>query len=344
MKTQAYRCFEVGDQQGIDSLRPVTRQTRPPGPGEVVVAMRAAALNYRDLMILSGGYGERKPEDRVPLGDGAGDVVAVGADVTDIRVGDRVTAAHFTSWVDGAFDPRVFSHDLGSSMDGWLGEFVTLPAPACVRLPDGMTYEDAAALGAAGITAWSVLQAHGGIKPSDTVLTLGTGGVAILALQIARMCGARVAITSSSNEKLAIARELGADITVNYRETPQWERAVREATGGRGVDIVVETVGLGTLPQSLACCAPNARVGLLGALDQGGDKAPNLSALYFGNIILKGITSGSRAMLADLLRASAANGLRPRIDKVFDFDEAAAALAYLQQAGHVGKIVIRRPA
>lgn len=344
MKTQTYRCYEVGNQQGIESLRPVTRETRTPGAGEVLVAMRAAALNYRDLMILSGGYGERKPEDRVPLGDGAGDVVAVGPGVTGIRVGDRVTAPHFTSWIDGAFDPSVFGHDLGSSMDGWLGEFVTLPAQACVALPDGLPYEDAAALGAAGITAWAVLEALGGIKPSDTILTLGTGGVAILALQIAKMNGARVAITSSSNDKLAIARELGADITVNYRESPRWERAVREATGGRGVDIVVETVGLGTLPQSLACCAPNARVGLLGALDQGGDKAPNLSALYFGNIVLKGITSGSRAMLADLLRASAANGLQPHIDKVFDFDQAAAALAYLQKAGHVGKVVIRQPA
>ena len=344
MDAKPYRCYEVGAQQGIDSLRSVTRRARAPGAGEVLVAMRAAALNYRDLMILSGGYGERKPEDRVPLGDGAGDVVAVGPGVNAIRVGDRVTAPHFASWLDGAFDPAVFGRDLGSSMDGWLGEYVTLPAPACVRLPDDMPYEDAAALGAAGITAWAVLEAHGGIKPSDTVLTLGTGGVAILALQIAKMNGARVAITSSSNEKLEIARQLGADITVNYRENPQWERRVREATGGRGVDIVVETVGLGTLPQSLACCAPNARVGLLGALDQGGDKAPNLSALYFGNIVLKGITSGSRAMLADLLRASAANGLHPRIDKLFSFDQAPAALAYLQDAGHVGKVVIRHTA
>jgi NADPH:quinone reductase-like Zn-dependent oxidoreductase len=337
---KAFDCFEVGEQQGLASLRRVQRKAAAPGPGEVLVATRAAALNYRDIMILEGRYGARKSESRIPLGDGAGDIVAIGDGVIGYKVGDRVTAPHFLSWTDGEFSPSVFASDLGSSHDGWLSQFALLPASALVRLPEGLSYETAAALGAAGITAWTVLETLGQIKPGDTVLTLGTGGVAILALQIAKMNGARVAITSSSDEKLAIARELGANITVNYRKNPQWQDAVRSATGGRGVDIVVETVGFGTLPQSLACCAPNARIGILGGFDSGAGKPMDLSALYLGNIVLKGITSGSRRMLADLLTASAANGLEPRIDRRFGFADAAKAYDYLAEAGHVGKIII----
>jgi len=336
----SFACYQVGDQQGLDSLRRGQATARPPGPGEVRIAVRAAALNHRDLLMLRGRYGARQPEARIPVGDGAGDVAEVGAGVTEVAPGDRVTAPHFIRWLDGDYVPEVFAHDLGVTADGWLAEYITLPASALVHLPEGMAYAEAAALGAAGITAWAVIETLGRVKPGDTVLTLGTGGVAILALQIAKMNGARVAITSSSDDKLAIARELGADITVNYRQQPQWQQVVRERTGGRGVDIVVETVGLGTLPQSLACCAPNARVGLLGALDQGGGQAPNLSPLYFGNLVLKGITSGSRRMLEDLLRACAMNAVRPHIDRSFSFAEAREALDYLDAANHVGKVVI----
>lgn len=337
---QPFACYQVGDQQGLDSLHRAQATARPTGPGEVRVAVRAAALNHRDLLFLRGRYGARQPETRIPLGDGAGDVVAVGEKVTNVARGDRVTAPHFITWLDGDYTPEVFTRDLGVTADGWLAEFITLPASALVRLPEGMSYADAAALGAAGITAWAVIETLGRVKPGDTVLTLGTGGVAMLALQIAKMNGARVAITSSSDDKLAIARELGADITVNYRQQPQWQQVVRERTGGRGVDIVVETVGLGTLSQSLACCAPNARVGLLGALDQGAGQPPNLSPLYFGNLVLKGITSGSRRMLEDLLRAYSVNATSPHIDQTFSFNEAREALDYLDAANHVGKVVI----
>ena len=337
---ESYDCYEVGAQQGLASLRRVKRPALLPGPGEVLVAVRAAALNYRDLMVMDGRYGERKPETRVPLGDGAGDIVAIGDKLSGWSVGDRVTAPHFSSWLDGEFQPAVFGRDLGSSMDGWLTELITLPASALVRIPDGIDYTAAASLGAAAITAWTVLETLGRIKPGDTVLALGTGGVAIMALQIAKMAGAHVVITSSSDEKLAVASKLGADSTINYRKTPQWEKAVRAATGGRGVDIVVETVGIGTLPQSLASCAPNARIGLLGGLAGSDGKPTDLSALFFGNLVLKGITSGSRSMLEDLLRAADANNLQPHIDRVFSFDEAARAYEYLAGSGHVGKIVI----
>ena len=337
---EPFKAFEVGPQQGLASMRAVTRQVDELSAGEVLVQVRAAALNHRDLSIMRGQYGARKPETRVPGGDGAGEVVAVGPGVSDIAPGDRVTAPHFVQWLDGEYDPAIFAADLGSSRDGWLAEFIRLPAPALVKLPDGMSFDDAAALGAAGITAWTVLRTLGQIKPGDTVLTLGTGGVSILALQIAGMAGARVAITSSSDAKLAIVRDMGADITVNYRSDSDWPATVRAATGGRGVDIVVETVGLATLTQSLSCCAPNARIGLLGALGGRPETGAELGGLILGNVVLKGITSGSRQMLQDLLTAFAVNGVRPRIDRIFPFADTPAAYDYLAKAGHIGKVVV----
>ena len=330
--------YQLGEQLGVESLTRSKRMVAAPGPLDVLVRTRAAALNYRDIMLLEGRYGPRKPADRVPVGDGAGDVVAVGKLVTGVAVGDRVSAAHFTRWLDGEYDPAIFEGDLGSSADGWLSEIVRLPASACVKLPDTVTYQSAAALGAAGITAWRVLQVFGRIKAGDTVLTLGTGGVSILALQIAKLNGATVAITSSSDEKLALARSLGADVTVNYRRDAAWEKLVTNETGG--IDIVVETVGLQTLDQSLACCAPNARIGFLGGLGGMPSERPSLAGLIPKNVQLQGITSGSRAMFADLLGAYAANKAVPHIDRVFGFDEAKAALAYLAAGEHVGKVLI----
>ena len=335
------QAYQLGLQQGIDSLSLVERAVPHAGPGEVIIGVRASALNHRDLSILAGQYGAAKPPQRVPVGDGAGIVLERGPGVTTVQVGDRVTAPHFTPWLDGDYDPGVFAGDLGNTRDGWLAERIVLPAAALVQLPASMSFEDAAALGAAGITAWAVLVSLGRIRAGDTVLTLGTGGVSMLALQIAKISGARVAITSSSDAKLELCRALGADITVNYRRTPAWHETVREATGGRGVDIVVETVGLSTLSQSLACCAPNARVGLLGALGGATPGPMSLGPLILNNIVLKGITSGSRRMLDDLLRASAANGLRPRIDRRFKFGEARDALRHLESGDHVGKVVIQ---
>ena len=332
--------WQVGAQQGIDSLRRVQRPGPVAGPGEVVVRVRATALNHRDLMIASSRYGARKPEDRVPLGDGAGEIVELGAGVNGWKVGARVTAPHFVHWIDGAYSPAIFARDLGNTADGWLAERIVLPAASLVAVPESLSFEEAAALGAAGITSWAVIESFAGVKAGDVVLALGTGGVSILALQIAKMAGATAAITSSSDAKLAIARELGADITVNYRKQPDWAAAVRAATGGRGVDIVVETVGLATLSQSLSCCAPNARVGLLGALGGRPEGGSDLQGLIAGNAIVKGITSGSRRMLEDLLRAVVANGVRPKIDRRFAFDDAVAAYRYLEAGDFVGKIVI----
>lgn len=335
------RAWQIGSQQGIDSLTLARRAVAEPGPGEVAIAVRASALNHRDLLIVASRYGALKPASRIPASDGSGEVVAVGAGVTAWRIGDRVTAPHFLDWLDGQYSPGIFARDLGNTADGWLAERIVLPAASLVRVPEALSHEEAAALGAAGITAWAVLEAFAQVKPGDVVLTLGTGGVAVLALQIAKMAGATVAITSSSDAKLEAVRTLGADITVNYRTRPDWHAAIRAATGGRGVDIVVETGGFATLPQSLACCAPNARVGLLGALAGRSDGSGDLSPMILANAQIKGVTSGSRRMLEDLLRACAANGMRPKIDRSFGFEQLPEAYRFLERGAHIGKVVIR---
>jgi len=265
----------------------------------------------------------------------------VGDGVANIKVGERVVGTHFTPWVDGAFDPSYFAGDLGNAIDGTLGELVVVPAACLLPIPASLSYEDAAALPVAAVTAWSVIQAFANIKSGDTVLALGTGGVSIFALQIAKMNGARFAITSSQDDKLARCKKLGADITVNYKTTPDWEKSILSATGGRGVDIVVETGGLATLSQSLAACAPNARVGLIGGLGGRPEAPPNFAALFMKNITLKGITSGSRRMFGDLLKALETTGTKPVIDKVFPFAEANKAYQYMVDSEFIGKIVIK---
>lgn len=333
------KTYQIGDQKDLNSLTLADRPTPQPGPGEALVAMRAASLNHRDLLILRSKYGAAKPATRIPLSDGAGDVIAVGAGVTNVKAGDRVSGIHFTPWVDGAFSPAFFGGDLGVTIDGWLTEQAIIPAQALVAIPKELTYIDAASMPVAAGTAWHAIHTFGQVKAGETVLVLGTGGVSIFGLQIARMSGARVAITSSSDDKLALCKKMGADILVNYKTNPDWEKAVLAATEGRGADIVVETGG-GTVAKSIACTAPNGRIGLIGALSAPGDTPPALGALLGKNITMKGITSGSRRAFADLMRAFATNGVKPVIDKTFPLAEAPAAYAYLDTGAHIGKVMI----
>jgi NADPH:quinone reductase-like Zn-dependent oxidoreductase len=336
------KAYEIGTQEGLSSLRLVERPDPVAGPGEVVLKVRATCLNHRDMLVLAGSYGPRRAEDRVPCSDGVGTVIALGDGVSGIGVGDRATANHFVGWTGGAFTQAAFGADLGINRDGWLAEQIVIPAAALVRLPDSIDDSQAAPLPAAGLTAWNALVEVGQIKAGDIVLALGTGGVSIFALQIAKMHGARVAITSSSDEKLAIARELGADITINYRTCPDWPAALLEATGGAGADIVVETGGLATLPQSIAAAAVNARIVIIGAL-AGPPSAglPNFSTIIGKNLTLRGIAEGSRAMLAAMVRAVDAAAMRPVIDREFAFDQAADAYAHLKSGQHLGKVLIR---
>ena len=337
-----YTAYEIGAQTGLAALARGPRESMKPGPGQALLRVRAVCLNHRDLKIVSGSYGARRPPLRVPVSDGVGEVLALGADLAGPTVGTRVICPHFVSWLDGAFHPSAFAADLGVSLDGWLAEQILVPAAALVALPDDLTDAQAVALSAAGLTAWNALVEVGRIKAGDRVLVLGTGGVSIMALQLARLHGAQVAVTSSSDAKLAQAHALGADITINYRSTPDWASAFLQASAGSGADIVIETGGIATLSQSITAAAPNGRIVLIGALgDAAAAALPNFSSIIGKNLTLRGITAGSRSMLTALVRAAAASGLAPVIHSEFAFEAAAEAYACLAAGEHVGKIMVR---
>ncbi len=334
------KAYQIGTQEGLESLTAVERPEPVAGPGMAVVQVRAVCLNHRDLNILAGRYGPRRPETRIPVSEGVGEVVALGEGATGVAVGDRVISGHFVTWLGGKFGPSVFGTDLGVTQDGWLAEKLVIPAAALVKVPEALSDAQAAPLAAAGLTAWNALSEFGRLKAGEWVLALGTGGVSLFALQIARMHGARVAITSSSDEKLAQARALGADVTINYRSEPDWAAAVMAATG-KGADIVVETGGQATLSQSIAASAPGARIAIIGALGgAAGAGLPNFGSIIGKGITLHGIAAGSRAMLVDFVAAASANTLTPVIGATFPFARAAEAYAYLQSGAGMGKVLL----
>lgn len=335
------KAFQIGQQDGIDALTATTRADPVAAPGQAIVAPRVVSLNNRDVQVIRGAYGARKPDERIPLSEGVGEVIAVGEGVTQVKPGDRVISGHFINWTGGDFGYHAFGHDIGVTHDGWLAEKVVIPAAALVPVPDAVADQDAAALASAGLTAWNALVEVGKVKAGDLVLCLGTGGVAIFALQIAKANGARVAITSSSDEKLAQARALGADITINYRTHPDWAAELMAQTGQKGADIIVETGGQGTLGQSIAAAAVNGRIVIIGVTAGQGVALSNYGTIIGKNLTLKGIANGSRSMLVALLRAVEANGIKTVVNKMFAFDDAAGAYAYLADAGHVGKVLIK---
>jgi NADPH:quinone reductase-like Zn-dependent oxidoreductase len=336
------KAYQIGDQHGVSSLVLVDKPDPECGPGQAVLRVGRVYLNHRDLKVLAGEYGPRRDPARTPCSDGVGEVISVGAGVSNVKVGDRATCGHFVTWLDGAFSPAVFGVDIGVSVDGWLAEEIVVPAAALVKAPDAVTDEEMAPLPSAGLTAWHAVVEVGRVKAGDLVLALGTGGVSIFALQIAKMHGAKVAITSSSDEKLAKARAMGADFTVNYAKRTDWAAALGEATGGRGADIIVETGGGATLSQSINAAAPNARISVIGSLSGGfAPQLPNFASMIGKNIVMKGIAAGNRRMLEDFVKASETNSLKPLIDRVFPFAEAPAAYAYLQAGEHMGKVMIK---
>ena len=338
------RVFEIGDQTGLGSLTASERPNPQPGPGEVVLSVDAICLNHRDLNVLAGSYGARRPHDRIPGSDGVGTVVAIGEGVTSVKPGDRATTAHFITWLGGEFSMSAFAADLGITRDGWMAEQILLPAASLVKIPDGLSDAQAAPLPAAGVTAWNAVVEVGKVRAGDLVLVLGTGGVSIFALQIAKMHGARVAVTSSSDAKLAQARELGADILINYHTHPDWAAELMAATGGAGADIIVETGGFATLSQSISAAAANGRIAIIGALAGAATETlPNFGTIIGKNLTLRGIAEGSRAMLASLVRAVEANAVEPVISRTFAFDDAPAAYAWLKSGAHVGKVMILGP-
>ena len=328
------RCYEVVQgSKGLDGLRRIERPRPAPGPGQVLVRMRAASLNFRDLAVVNGKY-LRGPVERdvVPLSDGAGEVAEIGPGAARFSPGDRVVATFMQGEPPAA---------LGSPLDGVLTEYAVFDAHGLLRIPVHLTFEEAATLPCAGVTAWNGLMHGKPLRPGETVLTLGTGGVAIFALQLARLAGARVIITSSSDAKLERARVLGADAGINYTTTPNWAAEVLRLTDGRGADHVIETAALATLPQSYQAVAPGGEIALIGALTRPGADSLSPHPLMFKNASLRGIFVGGRGHFEELLQAVATNRLRPVQDRVFAFEQAAEAYEYLRTGKHFGKVVIR---
>ena len=332
------KAYQIGVFGGAGSLERVERPEPHPGPGEVILRVRATSLNYRDLMIARGQYNPNLPRPLVPLSDGAGVVDEVGAGVTRFRIGDRVAGCFMPGWEAGAIDDRVARSALGAGGIGMLAERVVLPEGGVVATPDFLSDEEAAALPCAGVTAWNALFASGGLKAAETVLVQGTGGVSLFALQFARAAGARVIATSGSDAKLERALEMGASDGINYKSTPDWDKKVRDLTGGQGVDHVVEVGGAGTLPRSLKSVRTGGHVAMIGVLTTGDNL--DLRPVIMRSIRLQGIYVGSRAMFEAMNRAIVANQLRPIIDRVFPFDQAADAYAHLESGAHFGKVVI----
>lgn len=310
---------------------------RAPGPGEARVRVRAVSLNFRDLLIIGGMYPMGVKPDVIPVSDGAGEVIAVGAGVTHLKAGDRVASTFFPDWAGGPISAARTTYALGASMDGMLAEEVTLPASAFLRYPDHLSFEEAATLPCAGVTAWNALVDTAHVTAGATVLLQGTGGVSTFALQFAKAMGATVIQTSSSDEKLAGAKAMGADHLINYRSTPDWDVAARELTGGEGVDVVIEVGGAGTLEKSLRATRMGGTVATIGLVTGLGqiDPLPVIS----GVVNLSGVLVGSHDMHRDMCKAITAHKIKPLISARFTIDKVADALAALQAGAH-GKIVI----
>jgi len=334
------KAYQLGAQTGLSSLTLVERPDPVAGPGEVVLKVSYACLNNRDLQILEGHYGAKKAEDRIPFSEGVGEVVALGEGVKNIAMGERAVLGHFLDWYDDPFDMRYFGRDLGTSVDGWGAELIKVPASAVVKVPAGMTDEQVAPMASANVTAWNAVVEVGQVKAGDLVLALGTGGVSMAALKIAKANGAFFAVTSSSEEKLQVARDLGADFAVNYREHADWPAELLRQSGGRGADIIAETGGQHTLPMSINAAATNGRIVLIGVGGADGP-LPNYGMIIGKNLTVKGIAAGSRGMMVRLMRAMEANDIKPVADKVFPFVEVPAALEYLKSGSHMGKVLIR---
>ena len=334
MKAYEYRQF------GLENLAVVERDEPRPAAHEVVVKFRAASLNYRDLLFAKGSYNPKARFPAVPLSDGAGEVVAAGEGVTRWKVGDRVCPIFMQGWLEGERSAEKARTSLGGGdLDGVLRDYGAFHENGLVRIPEHLSFEEAATLPCAAVTAWNALVQSGDLKAGNTVLTLGTGGVSIFAVQFAKMHGARVIATSSSDEKLARIRELGADETINYKKTPDWDKEVLRLTGGIGVDQVVEVGGAGTLPKSVNAARIHGLVSMIGVLASGSGLDP--TRVLMKSIRVQGILVGSRRMFEDMNHAITVNRLQPAIDRTFSFGQAREALEYLESGSHFGKIVLK---
>lgn len=324
----------------FEGLKQVELDKPTPGPGQLLLKMHAASMNFRDIAIAIGKYpGGAVKRDTVALSDGAGEVVEVGAGVSDYAVGDRVTPTFIQGLINGPFSPAKYGI-LGAPMDGVLAEYMVVDQIGVVKIPETLSYEEAATLPCAGLTAWNALMESTTMTPGQSVLVLGTGGVSIFALQFARANGCRVIATSSSDEKLQRAKALGADGLINYKKTPDWEKEVLRLTDGAGVDHVIEVGGVGTLAKSFEAVGWGGQVSVIGVL-AGHEGQYHPHPLMFKYASMKGLFVGNRDMFVNMNKAIAANSIKPVIDKVFSFEEAPEAYQYQLAGKHFGKVVIK---
>jgi NADPH:quinone reductase-like Zn-dependent oxidoreductase len=333
---KAYRVHEL---TGPGGLRLDDLPDPVPGPGQVLVRLRACSLNFRDLLMCKGAYNPKIRLPYLPLSDGAGEVVATGAGVIRVKPSQRVVVNFMPGWVEGPPDEEKARSALGAGGDGLLAELAVLPEQGLLPFPAHLSFEEAATLPCAAVTAWNALVDSGGMKPGDSVLIQGTGGVSLFALQFAHRAGARVIVTSKSDQKLARAIEMGASDGINYTTTPDWDKRVRELTAGKGVDMIVEVGGAGTLPTSLKAVRLGGYIALIGVLSGGGDINP--VPILMKNIRVQGIFVGSRRMFEAMNRAIETAALHPVVDRVFSFDQAIEAMKYMETGAHFGKVVIR---
>lgn len=334
------RAYELIDGDSLDAIAIVDRDAPEPGPGEVAIDVKACSLNYRDVLIAKGTYPALgRTTGVIPLSDGAGSVSAVGDGVTALSVGDRVAGAFMPEFSSGVLTPGIQAGSLGGAVDGMLAETVVLPAHGVVKLPDHLSFQEAATLPCAGVTAWYANFVGGAIKPGDTVLLLGTGGVSVFSLQFDKMAGAKVIITSSSDDKLKRASDLGADHVINYRSNEDWQTEVLDITGGVGADHAVEVGGPGTINRTLEAIRYGGSISLMGVLTGMAD-AVATGLILSKNIKIQGTYVGNVDAFREMNRAIDLHGMKPVVSETFPLEEATEALAFLESAQHFGKVVI----
>jgi NADPH:quinone reductase-like Zn-dependent oxidoreductase len=338
-ETPEMKVYVIPKPASIDSLTLVERPDPTPGPRQVLVRVRATSLNYRDLITLEGASARAAPKpDLIPLSDGAGEIVAHGSGVSRLKVGDRVAGCFMQKWIGGAIDEAAQASAMGGAIDGMLSELAVLEEDGTVLLPRHLSFEEGATLPCAAVTAWHALVEIGQLKAGDIVLVQGSGGVSIFALQFARLFGARVIATSSSAAKAARLKQMGAEAVIDYRATPDWDKEAMALTGGKGVDLVVEVGGAGTLPRSFLAARLGGRIAVIGLLSGMAQVDP--MPILRRNLRVQGLYVGSKQMFDAMNRAIEAGGLKPVIDRVFPFAEAKEAYRHLKSQQHFGKIVI----
>ena len=336
------RAYEIQGGFGLENLRLTERATPEPGPGQVLVRLGAASFNYRDLMTIKGHYNPRQPLPLIPCSDGAGTVESVGAGVSGFGPGDRVTGCFAQRWRSGEPGTEARASTLGGPLDGTLAEYTLWEEGGIVPTPAHLSDDEASTLPCAAVTAWNALVVKGGCRPGDTVLVQGTGGVSIFALQFAKLCGARVIATSSSDEKLDRAKALGADLTVNYQTHPDWSKAVKDLTGGQGANHIIEVGGAGTLSASLGCVALGGTISVIGVLS-GTASQVDVRQILMKGVRIQGIFVGPRDCFESMNRAINLHGLRPALGSVFPFAGAVEGLRFVESGAHFGKVVVSIP-